>query len=67
MVSAIFMVNRNPVYNPMIFGDYIVVFNGNRIYKYDINRNKWSCRDYTYSNKELPRNCSCVKVYKLLT
>ena len=53
--------------NPMIFGDYIIVYRGNCIYKYDINKDKWSRRDYTHLNEQLPYDCSFVKVNKMLT
>ena len=53
--------------NPMIFGDYIIVYRGNCIYKYDINKDKWSSRNYTHLTEQLPYDCPFVKVHKMLT
>ena len=53
--------------NPMIFGNFIVIYDGHTVYKYHIEKDRWSERHYGYLNEELPFNCSCVKINKILT
>ena len=52
--------------NPMIFGNFIVIYDYYTVYKYNIKKEKWSERSYRYLNEELPYDCSCVKINKIL-
>ena len=51
---------------PLIFGNKIVVYEEDRVYKYDIKENKWLDCGYEFLTKLQNFNYSCVKMQKFL-